>query len=112
MITERLLQALQHIESLTPDMQDELAEQIEEMTEPLEPLDLSVEGTLHSEPQMSAVASLPEAVRVALALAGAWSDLQDDDEFVALDRIRYATPPLGEILDQFAFRIGDKGGIL
>ncbi|HUY77120.1 MAG TPA: hypothetical protein VMV29_10140 [Ktedonobacterales bacterium] len=93
MITERLLQALQHIESLSPDMQDELAEQIEEMTEPLEPLELSPEGQPQSEPPPLAVERLPESVRVALALGGAWSDLQVDDEFAALDRIRHATPP-------------------
>ena len=107
MITERLHQALQHIESLSPDMQDELAEQIEEMTEPLEPLNLSLEGQLHSEPQMPAVESLPESVRVALALGGAWSDLQDD-EFAALDRIRHATPPSLPVEEQLAW-LNDGG---
>ena len=93
MITERLHQALQHIESLSPDMQDELAEQIEEMTEPLEVLGMDSVEQRQGGRESIAEESLPTSVRVALALGGAWSDLQGDDEFAALDRIRCATPP-------------------
>ena len=38
-------------------------------------------------------ADTPESVRVALGLAGAWSDLDDDEMDQALWRIRHATEP-------------------
>jgi hypothetical protein len=89
---ERLQRALQHVEELSPEAQADLAREIEDMTEPL---DVAPEP---SEP--ATTEALPRSVRDALALAGAWRDLQDD-EFAALDRIRHAaspTPPAHEEL--------------
>jgi len=45
-------------------------------------------------------ATLPDSVRDALSLAGAWGDLDWDDTVEALDRIRHAsrpTPPIESI---------------
>ena len=81
---ERLRRALEHVEELSPDMQEEIARQIEDMTEPLEEVHTS---------RRVIDPSLPKTVRDALAVAGAWSDLQDDDEFEALDRIRHESKP-------------------
>jgi len=78
---ERLRRALEHIDELSPAMQEEIAAQIEEMTEPLEDVAVPV----HTVPDHN----VPRSVRDALAMVGAWRDLQDDDEFEALDRIRH-----------------------
>ena len=97
---ERLQRALEHVEELSPEAQEDLAQQIEEMTEPLSDLPGSQGAPAED--------ALPKPVRDALALAGAWSDLRDDDEFEALDRIRHAsnpTPPIGE---QLAWLDGDE----
>ena len=90
---ERLQRALEHIGELSPEMQEDIAQLIEELTEPLEdvpvPQNLSVDE------------NLPKSVRDALALAGAWSDLKDD-EFEALDRIRHESKPSLPIEEQHA----------
>lgn len=90
---ERLQRALEHVEELSAEAQLELAQQIEALSAPLENL-----PTLHT---MPADEALPQSVRVALALGGAWSDLQDDDEFAAFERMRHEvapTPPMDEQL--------------
>jgi hypothetical protein len=74
---ERLQRALDHVDELPEDMQEQLAEIIEEHTEP---------------------ASVPPG-----SLAGSWGDLPDtfDEMLDELDRIRHAsqpTPPLDEQL--------------
>ena len=81
---ERLRRALEHIDELPPSMQEVLAEQIEQMTEPVE--------EVVDQPRMIDP-NLPKSVRDALAMAGSWSDLQDDDEFEALERIRHESKP-------------------
>jgi hypothetical protein len=89
----RLQKALEHVEELSPEAQEDLAQQIEEFTEPL--------GDLPDLQNLAAADAMPQTVRDALALAGAWSDLQGDDEFEALDRIRHEsqpTPPIDEHL--------------
>jgi hypothetical protein len=90
---ERLQRALEHIEELSPEAQADLAQQIEDFTEPLD----DIPDT--SEPVTDA--AMPRTVRAALALAGAWRDLQGDDEFEALHRVRHErqpTPPADEQL--------------
>ena len=92
---ERLQRALEHVEELPPEAQEDLAQQIEELTEPLEdlpPLEDQAAGN-----------TLPQAVRDALALAGAWSDLQVDDEFEALDRICHESKPSPPMDEQLAW---------
>jgi len=81
---ERLQRALEHIEELSPEMQEEIAARIEEMTEPLEEV---------AAPVRVIDPNLPKAVRDALAVAGVARDLQYDDEFEALDRIRHESAP-------------------
>jgi len=103
MITERLHEALQYLENLTPDMQNELAEQIEEMTQPLEPVNLLPDEQTRRSVDGISEADLPAVVRIALALGGAWRDLQDDDEFAALSHIRHANPPSPPIEEQLAW---------
>ncbi len=52
-----------------------------------------------SDEEMSA-AITPEVVARALALAGAWSDLDADEMLTALERIRHGsvpTPPLDDL---------------
>lgn len=70
---ERLQRALEHIEELPPDMQEEIAEQIEEYVEPLE-------VSLRS-------------------LAGSMPDLPDDAEETLL-RWRRETPPTPPVEEQ------------
>jgi hypothetical protein len=76
---ERLRRALEHIEELSPEMREEIAAQIEKMTEPLEEV---------TSPAHVIDLNLPKSVRDTLAVAGVARDLQYDDEFEALDRIR------------------------
>ena len=92
---ERLQRALEHIEELSPAAQEDLAQQIEDMTEPISETPMS--------PLPSSDATLPASVRRALALCGAWSDLQDDDEFTFFDRIRHETPPSPPMDEQLAW---------
>lgn len=113
MITERLRYALRNIESLSSELQDEIAEQIEEMTEPLDyPGDHLPAPEVHATEglQSPTLVELPRSVRDALALAGAWSDLQDDDEFVALEKIRHANPPSPPVEEQLAWLDLDEAG--
>lgn len=51
-----------------------------------------VERIFSSEDDADAVVN-DDAVRSALALAGAWSDLDWDDMLEALDHIRHSNPP-------------------
>lgn len=93
---ERLQRALEHVGELPPDEQEEIAELIEEWIEPAE---MAPPANGH-QPNASE-ADLPKSVRDALSVIGAWSDMQDDDEFAALDRIRHEsvpTPPMDEQL--------------
>ncbi len=46
--------------------------------------------------------ALPPSVRAALALAGAWSDLQHDDKFMARVRIRHESTPTPSLEEQLA----------
>ena len=82
---ERLQRALEHIEELPPEAQEDLAIQIEEMAAPIE--------EPSSASQTPSDESLPKSVRDALAVFGAARDLQYDDEFEALDRIRHESKP-------------------
>jgi hypothetical protein len=99
-VIERLRRALDHIEELTPEAQLELARQIEALSAPLEDLP-TLEG-------MVADPSLPQSVRVALALGGAWSDLQGDDEFAYFDRVRHEVPPSPPVDEQLAWLDDDR----
>ncbi len=92
---ERLQRALEHIEELSPAAQEDLAQQIEEMTEPL--------THLPTPSQTPGDEALPPSVRTALALGGAWSDLQDDDEFAFFDRIRHESKPSPPMEEQLAW---------
>jgi hypothetical protein len=83
---ERLARALEHIDELSPEAQDELAEQIEELSAHPE-VPLPEAGLLPGEEQ------LPERVRRSLAAIGIARDQQEVDEFEALDRIRHSSPP-------------------
>jgi hypothetical protein len=76
---DRLQRALEYVESLPPDIQEQLAEIIEQHTQPV---DIPLER-----------------------LAGAWSDLPDtfDEMLDALDRIRHATPPTPPIAERLAW---------
>ena len=76
---ERLQHALDHVVELPADLQEQLAEIIEQHTEPLE---------------------VPAG-----SLAGAWSDLPDtfDEMLDALDRIRHASPPTPPLDEQLAW---------
>ncbi|HEX6817368.1 MAG TPA: hypothetical protein VF120_03275 [Ktedonobacterales bacterium] len=78
-MVERLQRALEHIDELPPELQEPLAELIEQHTAPaLLPLD---------------------------ALAGAWNDLPDtfDEMLDTLDHLRHASPPTPPIEEQFAW---------
>lgn len=81
---ERLQRALKHVEELPPELQEEIAQIIEDNTEPLQP------PPAVEQPDY---AHLPPSVRAALAVTGVARDLQGDDEFAALDRIRHESKP-------------------
>ena len=82
---ERLQRALTHVEELSPEAQADLAEQIDELTGRTD----NLPATDEQKPDDA----MPRSVREALALAGAWSDLQGDDEIAALHRMRHEQPP-------------------
>lgn len=83
---ERLQRALEHIDALSPTMQEVIAAQIEQLTE-------ATEASREQRESASDDSSLPKSVRDALSVIGAWRDLQDEDEFEALDRLRHETAP-------------------
>jgi hypothetical protein len=88
---ERLQRALTRIEQLSPEAQNDLAQEIEELTEDL-PISTGNGSSSHTGEE-----DLPPAVRAALAVIGIARDQQDIDEFEALDRIRHEsrpTPPI------------------
>ena len=76
---DRLHRALEHIDELPPELQEQLAEIIEQHTEPVD---------------------IPSE-----ALAGAWSDLPDtfDEMLDALDEIRHASPPTSPMDEQLSW---------
>lgn len=95
---ERSQRALHHLDELSPEAQQDLAQQIADLTDPHDAVAALQETSPH---EPAAAATLPPAVRAALALAGAWSDLQGDDEFTALERIRHhlvLAPPMDDQL--------------
>lgn len=83
---ERLRRPLEHVDELSPAMQEVIAEQIEQLTEPLE-------ESREQRETSDADRNLPKSVRDALSVIGARRDLQDEDEFEALDRLRYEAAP-------------------
>jgi hypothetical protein len=83
---ERLQRALEHINELSPEDQADIAAVVEEQTEPLA-------EELRSVQPSPADHRLPKRIRTALAAIGSARDLQGDDEFEALDRIRHESPP-------------------
>jgi hypothetical protein len=84
---ERLQRALERVEELSPEAQNDLAQEIEELTEEL-PLPHAPGSAPTADED-----SLPAAVRAALAVIGSARDQQDIDEFEALDRIRHESTP-------------------
>jgi hypothetical protein len=98
-MVERLLRAFQQLAELSPAAQLDLAQQIEDLTDPHDEM-ATLQETAPHEPA-AAAAPLPPSVRAVLAFAGAWSDLQGADEFAALARTRHAcipTPPMDDHL--------------
>src|SRR6185437_8723727 len=92
---ERLQRALEHLDELSPEAQQDLAQEIEDLTAPLDNL---------PDPHISpADATLPASVRAALALGGTWSDLLNEDEFAAFERIRHEGVPTPSVEDQLAW---------
>jgi hypothetical protein len=85
---ERLQRALEHIEELSPAAQEDLATFIEEQTLPSS--DESPEEGGQPRPTDD---QMPKRIHTALAAIGSARDLQDDDEFAALDRIRHESKP-------------------
>jgi hypothetical protein len=73
---EHLQRALQHIDELPEVVQEEIALHIEEILAPEDP------------------------GRAPSAFAGMWADLQGDDEFAYLERIRHEVPPTPLIEDE------------
>ena len=76
---QRLQRALDHVDELSTDLQEQLAEIIEQHTEPV--------------------------ATPATGLAGAWSDLPDtvDEMLDALETIRHATTPTPPLDEQLAW---------
>jgi hypothetical protein len=83
---ERLARALEHIDELSPEAQEELAQQIEELA-------ASPDAGFPQPALRPGEEHLPERVRRSLAAIGIARDQQDVDEFEALDRIRHSSPP-------------------
>jgi hypothetical protein len=88
---ERLQRALARVEQVSLEAQNDLAQEIEELTEDL-PMPAGNGTSSHIGEE-----DLPAAVRAALAVSGIAWDQQDIDEFEALDRSRHEsrpTPPI------------------
>ncbi len=75
---ERLQQVLTRIEQLPPEAQEEVAAQLEVLTEPFEELLNAKTNSMRKKGR---------------SLAGAWRDLVWDEEAEAFDRMRHATLP-------------------
>jgi len=75
---ERLQQVLTRIEKLPPELQEEVAAQLEVITEPFEAIPNIEMNQVHEKGK---------------SLAGAWRDLAWDDEAEAFDRMRHTTQP-------------------
>jgi len=87
-MTERLRQALLHIDELPTEAQEDVASHIEIFLDP------------EAVPQPTVAISVRATIQQALDLAGAWSDLPGDvDEFEVLDRMRHEAPPTSPIED-------------
>jgi hypothetical protein len=92
---ERLQRALEHIDELSPTAQDDLAQFIEEMTEPT----MHVPDARVGSPDEI----VPLSVQRALALAGAWRNLQNDDEFAFFERMKHESTPSQPMDEQLAW---------
>lgn len=75
---ERLQQVLTRIEQLPPELQEEVAAQLEVLTEPFEAI-----------PNIE----MNQVREKGKSLAGVWRDLEWDDEAEAFDRMRHTTQP-------------------
>ncbi len=75
---ERLQQVLTRIEQLPPEVQEEVAAQLEVLTEPFEVIP---DAKINKNRQQGS------------SLAGAWRDLDWDDEVEAFERMRHDTQP-------------------
>ncbi|MDQ6659704.1 MAG: hypothetical protein M3Z24_01920 [Chloroflexota bacterium] len=75
---ERLQQVLTRIEQLPPEVQEEVAAQLEVLTEPFEEISNGKTNRTREKDR---------------SLAGAWRDLAWDDEAEAFDRMRHGTQP-------------------
>src|SRR5690242_1584032 len=97
---ERLQRALEHVEELSPDEQEEIERLIEEQTEPIEPIPESPQSALRPGEE-----HLPKRVRDALMAIGSWRDLPDsfDEMLDALDRIRHESKPSPPMEEQLAW---------
>lgn len=95
---ERLQRALEHVEELSPDEQEEIAMLIEERTEPIAPIPEPLQSSLRPGEE-----HLLKRVRDALTAIGSARDLQGDDEFDALDRIRHESKPSPPMDEQLAW---------
>lgn len=118
---ERLRRALEHIDKLSPEQQERIAQLIEDKlkspsapdeTEEMPPRKRRESSQRHQttkiypttkvSPTPSNDKDLPKPVRDALGAIGAWSDLKDD-EFEALDRIRHESMPTPPVDEQLAW---------
>jgi hypothetical protein len=75
-MVDRLARAIQHVNELPEAVQEEIALHIEELLTPI-----SETNTIQD-------------------FAGIWQDLQGDDEFAALDRMRHEVPPTPPIEEE------------
>lgn len=83
---ERLARALEHIDELSPEAQEDIARQIEDLA-------LLLDVELPEPALRPGEECLPERVRRSLAAIGIARDQQDVDEFEELDRIRHSSLP-------------------
>ncbi len=100
---ERLQRALEHIEQVSPPLQADLAQRIEDLIG-----EVAVAAPSGSQPPSDPTdPSLLTQTRIqtALNLAGAWRDMPDtfDEMLDALDRLRHESPPSSAMDDQLAW---------